>query len=201
MNTEERTVMDEWAAKVKEANKDLARIQWKLVRCAPEDEQSLLTELRTQAQFCEDLKRNEADYHKERKQASIDAKSVEVAESAPETAADRADRARQTAGHGFDRMMENNRKQAIITRLKHLSADDLEALISVETAQVEVARAQLKLAEYERLAIEGKKDRLVHLALSNQDLTKVYETNRTKRVNDSLRSGGGIVRVESGDGK
>lgn len=202
MTPEEEAIEQEWADQVKADAKELTRLMWQLIRCAPEEESALLADLRSLADKTEAMKADQHQWHANRKAKSAITRFEERQRASGEYADEKIARMIENCGEqGAQKVIDQNRRQALLSSLRHLSTEEIETLLSVDSAQVEVARAQIKLAEYERLAIEGKKDRLVSLALSNADLQKVMETRRQKIVNDQRKSRGGVVRIESGDGR
>ena len=198
MTEEVRAHIEKYSAMIKEANKRMGYFGWRLVECGPEEVADLLMQFREAGAICTQLKDEDVAFHAARKGAETIALKL-----TPEQLEDERIRRMIANGGevGLQKQLLQNRKMAILSKLDHLSVEELETILSVKDVQAELARAQIKLAEYERLALEGKKDRLVRLALSNADLTKIKESKPSRIVNNQLRSGGPIRRIESGDGR
>ncbi len=213
MTEEQQSTCDEYEKRVKTEGRKLGTIMWDLVRCSPAEEGALLAALREQCNIKEALDREMQEWHETRPLRPVEIE--EDTEIPPEQSASPDDmpipdgitrdkwlKMVEKIGYkGACKTHAQNQKMKLLSSLSHLSYDDLLALISLDSAQADVARAQIRLSEYERLAIEGKKDRIVRIALSNADLQKEFEPNLKAKVNDQRRSSGNVVRINSGDGR
>ena len=68
-------------------------------------------------------------------------------------------------------------------------------------ARADLLRAQIEADKMERLALQGRKQAIVQIALATGDLQAITEDRIQEVVNSQRRSNGGVIRIESGAGK
>ena len=64
--------------------------------------------------------------------------------------------------------------------------------------ELDAMRAKKEQWEYEKLASEERRRAIIQKALGAGDLLEVFETEEEKAIYDQMRSGGGIIRIETG---
>lgn len=99
---------------------------------------------------------------------------------------------------------EGTREARIEAEVQKTKADaaNLKAVKkTAAAARADLLRAQIESDKIERLALQGRKQAIVQIALATGDLQAITEDRIQEVVNSQRRSNGGVIRIESGAGK
>lgn len=174
----------------KELRRTFSQLSWKIVE-ASSDQETL--------QFAEKL-RLIASALKNNDQLIRDAHAV-VKESLSWAEREDSEKRKLAMQKRRDKLLED----AEIKRQRHEANESLR-VARLERGKVALAlsekyKSERELAELEKLAIEEKRSKIIRQAISTGSLLEVVETRDEELMNQQRRSGGGVIRIESGSGK